>query len=319
MSPLKKARLRMNLSQSEIAEMVDVNQSTYQRWENSNKIPTGKLPILAKILRITVNKLVDADADNFYFIQSDDGRLQRNYFGELAVHFKSKTSLLFSISVEQRNSFFKNFFGDSPIIPVSGMNNRSYLISRDSILDVYASDDASDSFGPEKYVQDGVGLSSFNDLEWSLIEQCDHGEFIDIPEGLSLEQSARLIALCGLQPSDYEDVFPEGFDFSAAESITKLTNEELTSILSIARQVKWELSDGTVRQSGYGESEALRGIIRFFEMDGDADDEGIYLDFNASAFSVAIRASSMNYLSVPSHALDNATLEMREEELDQDD
>ena len=60
MIKIKELRLSVGLTQSELAEKLNVLQSTVARWESGDNTPrTEKLPELAEILKCTIDDLFD--------------------------------------------------------------------------------------------------------------------------------------------------------------------------------------------------------------------------------------------------------------------
>lgn len=316
MTPLKKARLCMQFSQAEVAGMLGVNQSTYQRWESStSKIPEGKLGKLAESLDTTKAALLGAQQEDFYFLKSDDGELTPNYFGEIAIHFKSGTSLMFAISTHQRNCFAENYFDGNPFIPMIGMNNRSYLISRESILDVYLSDDSAGEYGPEeKYDEDGV--KHVDEEEWGLVEAVADGlEFFE-PEGVDTQKLAHILMILGKNPDDFRNFFPADFDFSQINRVEALNELLIKKIYHCATAIEWQLSNGRSRAEDLTDDALLKGFSEHLRMGGECEESSIYLDFEDRDFSVLTNSRSVNYLSCPTHAYERALLRELEQEID---
>ena len=62
MNGLKKLRNKQKLTQEYIAQYVNVTPATYSRWESGEFLPRAdKLPVLAKILKCTVDELLCKD------------------------------------------------------------------------------------------------------------------------------------------------------------------------------------------------------------------------------------------------------------------
>jgi transcriptional regulator with XRE-family HTH domain len=60
MIKIKELRLSVGLTQSELAEKLNVLQSTVAMWESGDNTPrTEKLPELAEILKCTIDDLFD--------------------------------------------------------------------------------------------------------------------------------------------------------------------------------------------------------------------------------------------------------------------
>ena len=55
---LRDCRNKMDLTQTELATLLGVHQSTVADWETGKKYPTGdKLPLIAKALNCTIDEL----------------------------------------------------------------------------------------------------------------------------------------------------------------------------------------------------------------------------------------------------------------------
>lgn len=58
MSKLKQQRIKLNLTQRQVAEMVDIPYQAYQRYENEATIPLAPIACkIAKALQTTVEEL----------------------------------------------------------------------------------------------------------------------------------------------------------------------------------------------------------------------------------------------------------------------
>lgn len=315
MTPLKKARLLIRLTVADVAQKVGVSESTYQKWEAPGaSIPAGKLKKLADILLASPDEFNVKPNDNFHFSLGKRTPTYINYFGELAIHFKSGKTLLFSVTAHQRDCFAEAYYQGNAFIPVIGMNNRSYLLSTQSILDVYLSDDAADACGPELYEPDGV--NGLEEDEWCVVDQLEHADLWDVPCGFSLIRLAKMMKAFGHDPSSFEDDFPDGFDFDQVPAVVPLTTADRDKVYHYASAVRWQLANGVQRSEPFTDDALVNGFAEFFEMEGDCEEAAVYLDFDENAFSVMMRAESVDYLSCPTHALDRAMLRAAEAEID---
>jgi transcriptional regulator with XRE-family HTH domain len=65
-------RDKLKLSQQEIADALNVKQSTYQKWENNKTEPSARyLPKLAEILRTNVMELCPQDTKSINIVESN--------------------------------------------------------------------------------------------------------------------------------------------------------------------------------------------------------------------------------------------------------
>lgn len=59
---IKKYRLLKNLTQKQLAELLDIRHQSVEKWEKGETMPTGKrLILLVEALGITQNQLYDSD------------------------------------------------------------------------------------------------------------------------------------------------------------------------------------------------------------------------------------------------------------------
>ena len=100
---LKKRRLEKDLSQVEIAEMLNINKSSYSSWESGRAKPNKKnLAALAKILDIDVTYFEsEYNIVNNYLQLSPDNQVKAETYVEelLLSQQSSKVTPLFSVSV----------------------------------------------------------------------------------------------------------------------------------------------------------------------------------------------------------------------------
>lgn len=98
---LKKRRLEKDLSQVEIAEMLNINKSSYSSWESGRAKPNKKnLAALAKILDIDVTYFEsEYNIVNNYLQLSPDNQVKAETYVEelLLSQQSSKVTPLFSV------------------------------------------------------------------------------------------------------------------------------------------------------------------------------------------------------------------------------
>lgn len=61
---IKERRLKLRMTQSEVAGRCGVSERVFRRWENAEcEIPAGRLVTLAQVLRFSVDRLLRAWAE----------------------------------------------------------------------------------------------------------------------------------------------------------------------------------------------------------------------------------------------------------------
>jgi transcriptional regulator with XRE-family HTH domain len=64
-------REKSKLSQQEIAEKLNIQQSTYNKWENNKTVPSSEyLPQLAQLFGVDISELFSNDGTNIYISDS---------------------------------------------------------------------------------------------------------------------------------------------------------------------------------------------------------------------------------------------------------
>lgn len=304
MTPLKSSRLRNNFSQAELADLMGVNQSTYQRWESApSKIPAGKMGKLAEVLQTTKEALRGTIDKNVSYSKDEDSEIVPD--GQISINFKSGSTLAFTIPVRERNLFAKNYFLSKPFIPLVGTNNRSYLISRDSILDVFLTEDVSQAFGPEQFLP---GELAQDDEAWGLIEAAWAGMESSAPKGTNLHKAAQILMLVGSNPEHCDKFFPSDFDFTKVQPVESLPNDIIDEVNRCATAIEWRFTNGLTRSEDYTDTALLKGFSVILDLQGDCIDSSVYLDFAERGFAVMTSASSVDYISCPTHAYKRASL-----------
>jgi transcriptional regulator with XRE-family HTH domain len=63
LTAIKKYRIKLGISQTKLADKLDVSQQAVASWENGERSPsTDKLPDLAKILGCSIDDLYDSES-----------------------------------------------------------------------------------------------------------------------------------------------------------------------------------------------------------------------------------------------------------------
>ena len=64
MNNIQKLRLKANLSQEQLANLLAIDRSTIAKWETGNALPRAeKLPYLAQILNCSIDELLGQDEE----------------------------------------------------------------------------------------------------------------------------------------------------------------------------------------------------------------------------------------------------------------
>ncbi|MBD8614684.1 helix-turn-helix transcriptional regulator [Pseudomonas putida] len=323
MTPFKKARLAGQMSQVFVAKAMRINQSTYQRWESGAlEVPDDKLAKLAQVLQVDESFLNGKDPHYDYFLQPGAMREDYERSGSLMLHFKSGKSLLIPINDAEHNQFLDHFLeSDLPIIPVRGMSNRLYLVSRVSLMDVCLSDERVELLEQKGYVMDGCFGPT--DDDWFLIEQIHDGDIDDLGN-LDLESAVKLIRVFGGDPLTLLTKAPEPL-------VLPLPDDNSVELSQSSRQKFFDTANLTVIQASNGdqrtfvanETDVYQCFSPYLEA---ADNEGEVDDFIESGRVIfdntwgnniyLISHTGFDFVSCPNHAYKKGMLKHIEQAID---
>lgn len=308
---LKKLRLRVGMTQKQVADAMGISQPNYQRWEaGTSPTPSTKVKKLAQILQTSVEK-IQGKPEPFDILGVDKSiKDSRKYFGEVAIHFGGK-GLLLPISEEARSILHRQLQSGAYFISVESLDNRLVFIRSTAIKDIYISSEAFDTFGPETY-ESHQGVRP-DDEYWRVVENMEDPDFL-VDE---LDQSFINKVLSEVILTDEEldelvisgDVKPED-----REEIRKDANEKTEEFFQRATCICWQLSSGAFRCESAYENKKIFEAFNSIELDDS--EEFIYLPIEGYHRTIFIRKSEIDYIWAPKHKFNDGQLEAHEEELD---
>ncbi|RSB89175.1 helix-turn-helix domain-containing protein [Burkholderia cenocepacia] len=313
MSPLKKARLAAGFTQAAVADSMGVSQPSYQRWESGNTpVPAAKVKKLARLLGTTVDELLGRRAPFDLFGVQEDVPDDRTFFGEVAVHFRTK-GILLPISEAARSNLYRQLFEGRKFIVVESLDNRLIFIRREAVTDIYFSSEAYDTYGPEDY-DDHLGVLPDDDF-WTIIEQADFIEPLD--DELDAERIAEVLGNVYLTDDALDELVKSGkVDECDREKVRKEASERSQELSERATTISWQLTSGKVRREYVGEIEAVYSALHAIESYNDLEPM-ICLSLEGYHRTVFIASEEIDYLCVPKHKYREAELRAAEAELDE--
>ncbi|WP_434130667.1 helix-turn-helix domain-containing protein [Methylocaldum sp. GT1BB] len=312
-SALKRRRLMAGMTQTQVADAMGVSQPNYQRWEaGTASVPAAKLRKLARVLETSVDEILGKPLAFDLFGTDENAGDARKYFGEVAIHFGTRGSLLLPISEEVCSSLHRQLQGRSSFIIAESLDNRKVFIRRAAIKDVYFSSEAYDTYGPEVY-EDHLGVLPDDDF-WRIVE---HMDFLDcLEEEFEESKINEVLNKIVMTDEDLERLVVSGkVAPEDREKVKEKAAAETQKFLDRATSIIWQLSSGQLRCEYLNESKLLYDTFSLIEIDPDDVDELIYLPVEGYHRSIFIRKSEIDYVSIPAHKFNEGSLESAEEEL----
>lgn len=307
----RKFRIQALMTQSALAEAVGVTQPTYQRWESGkSSIPKAKLKKLAKILETQPDILLGNQPPIEAVLYDDSAPEAAQYYGEVAIHFKGGGEpLLLTISEEAFRFLYTHLQWDIPFVTIESMANETVLVRTKAIADLYFSSEAYDDFGPMhgSYKEESP-IQLPDPRDWAIIE-C-----IEYEMGLEDFDPDHVRRVCSLL----------GLDEEIADGEAELSphcRESLEQIFERAKDVRYQLSTGEVRKVYVDCNRALyKAFWELLDLDPHYVDQPAPILLNAEGRHriVYLNPEALDYVSVPSHKLEDSRLEFYAESLDED-
>jgi len=316
---LKKRRLMVGMTQTEVANAMGVSQPNYQRWESAAApIPEAKLKKLAKVLKTTTDEILGKPRP--FDLCGVDKTIEdaRRYFGEITIHFSTNSApLLLSISEEARTGLYRQLGEGGDFILVESLANQTVLIRRAAVKDVYISSEAFDTFGPDSY-EGYIGV--FPDEEfWQIVEELEaETEDDDLIEA-GFEQSriddVRNTIL--LTEAQVDGLIAEGkVTAEDREQVLAKASEKTERFYDRATKVTWQMSTGQLRRENFVDGKDLYNALSGIEVGPDELDDMICLPAEGYHRTIFINKHALDYLSVPTHKFNAGALKASEEKLD---
>jgi transcriptional regulator with XRE-family HTH domain len=322
---LKHFRVAAGMTQTKVAQAVGITQPTYQRWEaGSADIPEAKLAKLAKVLKTTPEALQGRHPPVRAAFYDDSAPEHLQYYGEVAIHFQSGNEpLLLSISEEARSRLYQNLHHNTKFITVKDLGNRTVAIRKSAISDFYFSSEAYDDYGPEHHTdegyKEGTPLQLPDPRDWEIIQAfaCDdEGLNEDFPQ----EDVKRIEMAIMITDEQYKELVADGRIKPEELEAEKAKNSAATDqIFEMATNVVYQLSTGKRRSVNVTDCDLYEAFDDLVDEDGENFDEdsSILLQSEGYHRAVFINPDAVDYISIPTHLLeesgDRASAEMLDE------
>ncbi len=290
---LKHFRVTSGMTQAKVAKAIGVTQPTYQRWEaGTSEIPEEKVDQLSNVFGTSTEALLGRHAPIEAACYDDSAPEDLQIYGDVAIHFAGLgKSLLLKISEQIRSSIFRAIQTEQNFIVMRDLGNRTVIVRRAAISDLYLSSEAYDDYGPE-HNEPGY----------------EHGTPYAVPDGRDWEIIERLTAEIGTSDFAEEDVD------RVVKAINK--NENLTDqIFKLATHAIYQLSSGLQRIFDVTDCELYDPLSSLIEYGFD-DENSIVLQPEGYHRAIYINLESIDYISIPSHLYDKDCLDLSAELLD---
>lgn len=303
---LKHFRVASGMTQARVAQTVNVTQPTYQRWEAGDvDIPKEKLGKLARVLKATPEALLGRHPPVKAGFYSGPDHLR--YYGEVAIHFRSGSKpLLLSISEAVHADLYRDIQGDTKFLSVKDLGNRTVVIRRDAISDLYFSSEAYDWYGPEHDTYDlATPLQLPDPRDWEIIEALsyDDDEALD---DFSPEDVKRVSECVMITNEQYKKLVADGHIRPEELEAEKAKNDVTTAkIFELARGIFYQLTAGPFRRVSYMDCDDV--IYHTYTDLLDEVDEMIgVIRVPAEGYhrTLFINPNALDYISIPTHILE---------------
>lgn len=316
---LKKYRVDKGLTQTKIAKQVGVSQPNYQRWESGQaEIPDEKLKRLAFVLKATPEQLLGRHPPIEAGFYNDEIGDELNYFGEVSIHFAGGGKpLVLSISDAEFSKLHHDLQTDRNYVMVKSLCNQTVLIRTEAISDLYLADEASDSFGPEHYEDDGYE-NHFNkqipdNRDWEIIEELQHGDANEYV----LEDVKRVQEMIMITDDQYKELVADGrIKLEDLESEKAKNWKRTEEIFHYASRTTYQLSTGRRRSLYLDDREMYSAFWPFTdELDGEMT-ELIRIEYVNEAQYAFLNKRAFDYVMMPTHKFEAGQIDQAADEID---
>lgn len=310
------------MTQAEVAMATGVSQPTYQNYEAGTiTIPPANLKRLAKALKMTKEEILGrpkvvalpplehrprVDRDDY---DDPNGFDESGHYGEIAIHFKKGNPIVLSISPWEHRRLYLELQGDSKFFPIYTLSNQIVGVRRAAVTDVSFASEDSCSFGFEhdlyrEFESEIVpGVWSSDADYWDIVEvvacpsEREREDIVEIYGEDRVSEVERDIGL--LMPDEIDQMVASG-NVLPEERQVKL--DQAVATLAKARElgadVKWQLSNGKVRQETVNYDEDLEN---FWWIARSAQDDDDIIFRGADNQSYWINPDALDYISIPAH------------------
>jgi transcriptional regulator with XRE-family HTH domain len=317
---LKYHRVQNAKTQAEAARAAGVTQPTYQRWETGRaEVPKAALSKLAKYFRATPAELLGAHPPMEAAFYDDDAPLDLQYYGEIAVHFRSDCEpLVLSISEAARTSAYSQLHENRRFITFKDLGNRSVAIRREAISEFYFSSEAYDWYGPEEEHENyklGTPVQMPDTRDWEIMEAIclEESGASDRTSDYPEEQLGRIRKAVMITDEQWDKLVADG-NVKLEELETEKTARaaDTAEILALTHTVTIQLSNGKRRQIGNFDCNLFECWEQFedeYYPYGDSYPGLIRLPYEGYHQTVFLNPDALDYLSFPTHKLEADRIE----------
>lgn len=312
---LKYHRVQNAKTQAEAAKAAGVTQPTYQRWETGRaEVPKTALAKLAKYFKATPAQLLGTHPPVEAAFYDDSAPLDLQYYGEIAVHFKSGNDpLVLSISEGARSSAYSQLHENRRFITFKDLGNRSVAIRREAISEFYFSSEAYDWYGPEeehdKYKL-GTPIQMPDTRDWDIIEAIYDEEIGagDCTSDYPKEQVERVRKAVMITDEQWEKLVADGrVKQEELEAEKAARGADTAEILALAHTVTIQLSNGKRREIQYVDCNLFECWERFEDEHypySDPEPGLIRLPYEGYHQTVFLNPEALDYVSFPTHKME---------------
>lgn len=290
-SQLTKLRLNQQLSVTEISGKLGCTPEEYLALEDGTvQISEKNRAILADVLE-SEPEFITAEDNRFDYSGTDSTLPEdKRYYGEIAIAFNNNERLLLPISVDMHSKIIHQMELEGEFIAIKSLDNRTVIVNQNQVLDIHLSEDASNDYGPDKDLyptQLGVLpiITYWQNLD-NVMSSIIEGE----------QDNPEAEALCNA--------------LIASNVITGWDDPKLLSSsqhYKHALQLVCSFSNGVVRAKDVWDDKILGSIFR--ALDDIEIPKYIEIDDQESGTTGYINPFRLNYVSIPTHKLENALLD----------
>lgn len=238
-----------------------------------------------------------------YGWSGDKSEMETSYFGEVTIHFKTPGSLCLPVTVAQANRVLTDLDSSTFLIAVTTLDNRRVYIRRAAIEDIYISDEAADTFGPEASgYDDWLGFMP-DDHVWEIAEQIATDDSDLTEEDIELFDN-YVAERCGVpEPPHLSHMRGQN------DSREHISNRRV-AVCNRARRVFWKTTSGRMRSESVAFTETVvPDIAEHLDeicetIDEQYDYAGKYtvpITIAEGAQTAVVMLANMDYIYVPLH------------------
>ena len=326
---LKYYRVRNAKTQTEAAKVAGVTQPTYQRWETGRaEVPEAALTKLAKCFDATPAELLGTNPPAKAAFYDDKAPLDLQYYGEVAVHFKSGSEpLVLSISEADRTLAYSQLQENRRFIIFKDLGNRSVAIRREAISEFYFSSEAYDWYGP-KEEHDNYKLSTPIQMpdtrDWDIVETIYDEEIGagDYTSDYPIEQVERVRKAIMITDEQWDQLVADGHVKPEELETEKAARAaETAEILALAHTVTIQFSNRKRREITYTDCNLFECWEQFedeYYPYSEPEPGLIRLPHEGYHQTVFLNPDALDYVSFPTHSMESDRIESYDDGLTDD-